>query len=131
MKICGPYYRTHDVLQREGGSTESVIRACITAFPLIWVSSTDDHEVPLAEGRGLRLMSVCYFLIRIPWADFDYFPLVTITHSLRSLTWIFLYALQEVSVLDSVSFFPCPDKSLPLPCPASECPSLGRFLSVF
>ena len=75
-------------------------------------------------------MSVCYFLIRIPWSDFHYFPLVTIIHSLRFLTWIFLYALQEVSALDSVSFFPCPDKGLPLPCPGSECPSLFWFLSV-
>ena len=126
-----PHYRTHDVLQREGGSIESVIRACIAAFPIIWVSSTDDHEVPLAERLGLRLMLVCHFLIRIPRADFHYFALVTITHSLRFLTWIFLYALQEVSALDCVSFFPSPDRALPLPCPGSECPSLGRVVSVF
>ena len=42
MKMCSPYYRTYDILQRERGpgseSTQSVMRACIAAFPSIWVS---------------------------------------------------------------------------------------------
>ena len=57
-----PNYRTHDILQREGGSAEDVIRACIAAFPSFWVSSTDYYEVPLAERVGPRVMSVCTFL---------------------------------------------------------------------
>ena len=56
-----PHYRTHDVLQREGGSTNGIIMACIAAFPTIWVRSTDFHEVPLTESLGLSVMSVCTF----------------------------------------------------------------------
>ena len=34
------HHRTHDFLERETRSTETVIKACILAFPSIWVSCT-------------------------------------------------------------------------------------------
>jgi hypothetical protein len=47
MKMCSPHYRTHGILQRGGGSTKGVIRACAAAFPSIWVSWTVYHELSL------------------------------------------------------------------------------------
>ena len=57
-----PHDRADDILQREGGSTENVIKACIAAFPSIWVSSIDYHGVPHTERLGLSVMSVWTFL---------------------------------------------------------------------
>ena len=47
MKMCSPHYRTHDILRRRRASTESVIRACVMAFPSIWVSLTAYHKLAL------------------------------------------------------------------------------------
>ena len=55
----------------------------------------------------------------------DFFPL-----SLHVLTCPIRCRLQYVSAPRSVGFFRCPDSSLAMLSPESECPSLGRILSV-
>ena len=47
MKMCSPHYRTHDIVRRRRGSAERVIRACIMAFPSIWVSLAAYHKLSL------------------------------------------------------------------------------------
>src|SRR6266850_1517621 len=48
----------------------------------------------------------------------------------RVLTCPSVCALQSVSAPRSVGFFPCPDLSVHLCSPGSECPSLGWILSM-
>ena len=55
----------------------------------------------------------------------DFFPF-----SLHVLTCPIECRLQDVSAPRSVGFFRCPELSLAMLSPESECPSLGRILSV-
>jgi hypothetical protein len=56
--------------------------------------------------------------------------IVARSDSFHALTCLSICVLQKVSAPRSVGFFACPDLSLDLRSPGSECPSLGQILSV-
>ena len=101
-----------------------MIRACVAAFPSIWVRWTAYHELPLTERRRLSILSVCAFW-SILHALISIITIATLECSLCVLTWSSLYALQEVSAPHLVALLSCPDKSLPLLSPGSEPRSVG------
>ena len=51
--------------------------------------------------------------------------------SFHVLTYSCLYGFQEVSSHCLVTFFPCPDLSLPFWSPAGKCPLIGHFCFVY
>ena len=152
MKMCSPHYRTRDILQRDG-RTKSVVRACVAAFPSIWVSWTTYHELTLYQKTWTQYYVSLYFPTHTLCANFYYYVLAAFGHPLciltcrslcalqsvsapprqlssRVLTNTSLCHLQSVSVRRSMCLFPCPDKFLPLPSSVCECASLSRLLSV-
>jgi hypothetical protein len=78
--------------------------------------------VPLARSLSFRVLtspfSCCLQFVSDPCS----------APSVLVLTSPSLCHIQRVSVSYSVSFFPCPDKYLPLLSPESECPLFSHFL---
>ena len=64
------------------------------------------------------------FPLYLLYCDFFLFSLYVLTCPIRC-------HLQSVSTPRSVGFFACPDLSLAMLSPGSECPLLGWILSVF
>jgi hypothetical protein len=106
---------------------QEVSTPCSLAF--FFVSSLV-RRCALPSGWVLLARSHCFCVLTCPLLCAPQEVSAPRSHSSHVLTCPSLCALQSVSAPHSLTFSPCPHLSITLCYPASECPSLARFLSV-
>src|SRR6267142_1302457 len=143
MRRIQSRYRAHSAFEQGNWNAEAITKICLLAFPSLWVSYITMFQTDWLREDTYSVLCQSAFLFVYSYSCSDSFCVLTclsvcaLQGVSAPLAWLDSFwvltcpscALQLVSAPHLVRFFLCPDLSICLCSPGSECPLLGQILS--